>query len=730
MTTDYLKLLWKNKFSSNCVSTNSAGVIILYNNDYEVVEEYLDKDGRALIVAIKSEQKKYIVVNTYYPNDHKKSLVFSNNLYEEILRMQQNYPDFDTIYTGDINTCLTADDCLNRNRPKIEETLSTMIQENNKVIEVKDAYRSKNPTEGFTWRRGECYSRLDYVFLSKALISKVSKTKIDWAFEKSDHAALIVELFDDDTPTQGPGLIKINVKILDDPVVTKKIESEITEMMNQTDISWNSHARLEFLKVSIRSVFASKVMEIKRKINENITDLEEEINQIEELKLNIALEQSKLNCEKIFNVMKIDNAIFALKSKLHTLGTKLSESIKFISKAKWFEYGEKSNKFFLNLNKSRQKKKLISRMKDGNDEWTGQKEVSDGISKFYGKLYTAAPTIEEPENDFYKHCPKLSEENTKYMDENLTITELHRALLTCKDSAPGPDGIPYVVYKKFWNIAGPIVMNAWEHSLITNKLTLSHSESAITLLPKEGKDTEDIKNWRPITLSNCDSKIITKALAMKISKTLDSIIDPSQTAYVPGRAVSDNLRSNFFFKKHCKGKNINSVLISLDAKKAFDSVDHEYIKLTLQAYGFGEKFIKTFQVLYSNITARILVNGFTTEPIQIKRGVKQGDALSCAIFIICIDPILRNINKNSNIKSVRINRDKNFMYKAAAYADDISIICKNESESVQQVFKEYEKLTKRSGLELNADKTEILILNTENKSNFCFEYNDNSFDIT
>ena len=59
--TDYLKLLWKNKFSSNCVSTNSAGVITLFNNDYEVVEEYSDNDGRALIVAIKSERNKYIV---------------------------------------------------------------------------------------------------------------------------------------------------------------------------------------------------------------------------------------------------------------------------------------------------------------------------------------------------------------------------------------------------------------------------------------------------------------------------------------------------------------------------------------------------------------------------------------------------------------------------------------------------------------------------------------------
>jgi hypothetical protein len=67
----------------------------------------------------------------------------------------------------------------------------------------------------------------------------------------------------------------------------------------------------------------------------------------------------------------------------------------------------------------------------------------------------------------------------------------------------------------------------------------------ITLLPKEGNDTKDIKNWGPIKLSSCDLKIITEAIPLKTSKVLESIIDPSQT-------VADNLRSNFFFKNYCK----------------------------------------------------------------------------------------------------------------------------------------------------------------------------------
>jgi hypothetical protein len=194
--------------------------------------------------------------------------------------------------------------------------------------------------------------------------------------------------------------------------------------------------------------------------------------------------------------------------------------------------------------------------------------------------------------------------------------------------------------------------------LETGSLSSSHLESVITLLPKEGKDTKDIKNWRPITLSNCDSKIITKALSQKTAKVLESIIDPSQTAYVLGRSVSDNLRSNFFYKNYCSKNNLNAVLILLDAKKAFDSVDHQYIEETLLAYGFGAGFIKILKNLYRNITVRILINGFASESIRIERGVKQGDALSCALFIICIDPLLRNLNNNKRVKEVKINRKK------------------------------------------------------------------------
>jgi hypothetical protein len=175
----------------------------------------------------------------------------------------------------------------------------------------------------------------------------------------------------------------------------------------------------------------------------------------------------------------------------------------------------------------------------------------------------------------------------------------------------------------------------------------------------------------------------------------------------------DNLRGNKFMKDYCKQHNIDAVLVLLDAKKAFDSVNHEYIDTVLVNYGFGEVFRHYFKTLYKDLSAKILINGYLSEKISIERGVKQGDALSCAIFILCIDPLIRNINKNKLIQHVIVKKGVYKMkgiHKASGFADDISIISMGDSVSIKQIFVEYQRLTNQSGLTLNADKTEIINL--------------------
>jgi hypothetical protein len=541
--------------------------------------------------------------------------------------------------------------------------------------------------------------------MSNTLCKSVTKASTDWGFEKSDHAAVRVDLVLLDKPKKGQGIIKVNTQLLDNPIELKKIELELKLMLDQIPEYWNDHQRLEFLKVSIRSVMSEQIKIAKKEVVMDIKDLEESLEQMVKLKIEVLKKVEMEEEELSRRIEPINIAINDLKRELETTRNKFSRDTEFRTQAHWYENGEKPNKFFLNLNKFYQKQKLITYITDEENQYQGQDQVIGGIRRFYEKLYSRNDTRTVNQDDsFFDECPKLSKEKSDSFEKDVTKDELLKALMSCKHSAPGSDGIPYIVYRKLWHIVGDYIHKSWLYSKKTNSLPPSHIESVITILPKEGKNLNEIKNWRPITLSNCDAKIITKALAARMAGVLDEIIDPSQTAYVPGRSVMDNIRSNIYMKDYCITKSIDAILVSLDAKKAFDSVNHDYIETVLEKYGFGPVMRKTFRILYNDIKARILVNGHFSESINIERGVKQGDALSCAIFILCIDPLIRNLNKNDHIKGVQLKTKLTkikFQHKSSGYADDISIICKDTKEGLEGIFSEYQRLTNYSGLELH-----------------------------
>ena len=113
-------------------------------------------------------------------------------------------------------------------------------------------------------------------------------------------------------------------------------------------------------------------------------------------------------------------------------------------------------------------------------------------------------------------------------------------------------------------------------------LTDSHESSYLKLLPKEGKDTSLLKNWRPITLSNCDFKIITKTLANRLTSGLDDLISQNQTAYIKNHQITDNLHLIQHELENSYNQKIPMAIVSLDAEKAFDSVEHNNLREVLK----------------------------------------------------------------------------------------------------------------------------------------------------
>jgi len=336
VNTETFEMSWKHNLISNCVKTNSAGTMILYNKKFKLLEKVFDKEGRRITAVLQDgdeENDGLILSNVYYPNDHKAAIKFAEQTYVEILESQVKYPNFPIICGGDINACLTKNDSMNRATSVAEQQLVKSILENNRLINLVDSYRYKHSEDGYTWKRGNCYSRLDHIFVSREIISLLNSAETCWTFESSDHAALRIEFIKKEEIRRGPGIVKVNSRVLEDPKVAMRIGEEIKMMMDEAGEHWDPHKKLEFLKVAIRSSIAEEVTSVRRGIKDDVLETEEELNRMEELKITCLKKTPKVQSNTI------NEAIEELSAKLLRLRRKLSETMSFVSKAKWFEYG-------------------------------------------------------------------------------------------------------------------------------------------------------------------------------------------------------------------------------------------------------------------------------------------------------------------------------------------------------------------------------------------------------
>lgn len=102
---------------------------------------------------------------------------------------------------------------------------------------------------------------------------------------------------------------------------------------------------------------------------------------------------------------------------------------------------------------------------------------------------------------------------------------------------------------------------------------------------------------------------------------------PDQTGFINGRHGTDNVRRVLNIQMIAGRRQVPSMLLSLDAEKAFDRLDWEYLKQTLVHMGFHDIFIRWIQIFYYNPKSRVRVNGYCSEFFDLRRGTRQGDAI-------------------------------------------------------------------------------------------------------
>ena len=117
------------------------------------------------------------------------------------------------------------------------------------------------------------------------------------------------------------------------------------------------------------------------------------------------------------------------------------------------------------------------------------------------------------------------------------------------------------------------MIDALNYSRENGKLPISQRRGIIKLIPKKDAELNLVKNWRPLTLLNCDYKIATKALANRFKPFLQKLISHDQTGFIKNRFIGENIRLIDGVIKYTAAKNIPGLLLFLDFEKAFDTLE-------------------------------------------------------------------------------------------------------------------------------------------------------------
>ena len=379
------------------------------------------------------------------------------------------------------------------------------------------------------------------------------------------------------------------------------------------------------------------------------------------------------------------------------------------SRAIWREYSEKPSRYFLTLEKRRFDNKRISHLVTDTGAKRTPVEILGAFKEYFAKKFCSEGQANGREYDEYLNdieVKNLSAEEGLKLQAELSSHELGRTLQQMKNgTSPGSDGFSVEFYKFFWsdlkNFFIALCNDCWEKGTITRTM----NEGRIVFLPKPKKPRELIRSYRPITLLNVHYKIISGTIANRMKVVLNSIIDPNQTAFLKNRFIGDNIRMIYDAIQYMTNEQLSGILLSLDIEAAFDSVSWNFVRKALEKCNFPSNIVRWFNILYVGSFARVIYNGHLSAEIPLSRSCRQGDALSCYLFILVMDILGKKIQKNRCIKGIKLGQRE---HKITMYADDTVCFLEPNKKSFESLFSELGWFAKYSGLRPNLEKTKAI----------------------
>jgi hypothetical protein len=209
------------------------------------------------------------------------------------------------------------------------------------------------------------------------------------------------------------------------------------------------------------------------------------------------------------------------------------------------------------------------------------------------------------------------------------------------------------------------------------------------LIPK-GNNPEELKDFWPISLCNVIYKVISKCLVNRLRPILGEIISPAQSAFIPGRMITDNVVIAFeciHAIQKVAGDKGDFCAYKLDLSKAYDRVGWGYLKLLLEKLGFHSKWVQWIMTCVSTVRYTVRFNGVPLAPFAPSRGVRQGDPLSPYLFLLVADGlslILNHFEELGRLEGLKVCRRAPSI-SHLLFADDSLLFFRATAEQARQV---------------------------------------------
>ena len=260
-----------------------------------------------------------------------------------------------------------------------------------------------------------------------------------------------------------------------------------------------------------------------------------------------------------------------------------------------------------------------------------------------------------------------------------TPAEVLRALRRAKPGrSPGLDGIPTDLYCRLRTSFAPLFARLFSAIAATGVLPPGFHEGLITMLHKSG-DRSDPLNYRPITLLNTDYRLYTLLLAKRLGPCLPLVIDPEQTAFVPGRHVGANILALQLLPHLLRRRGRWGLAVFCDFRKAYDTIDHGFLLSALSSLGFGDAFLSLVRPLLSGTYARAIVNGFISSPSPSFAGVRQGCPLAPLLYL-AVSQALLSFLRSRGIGVSNLLPGSPRTATTGVYADDAQVLLESPAQ--------------------------------------------------